>query len=244
MPPEISLAFLALTALVFGAGAVQGFLGFGYGLVVMSVMTLSRDLVHATAFVNLTALGLSLSMVWSEPRRVIWPLLLRILPAMFAGMAIGLVALREVERDVMVPLLGVLIVATAAWNLAQPRLHRQESWLLDLAFGGAAGVLSGAFNTGGPPLVVHLYRRPEPPLSLVVTLQAIFIGSGLGRVVMAGTQGLMPASSAWLALAALPAVVAGTLVGMAAARRTRPERFRRVAWLALGGLGVVLIVVR
>jgi len=240
MTPE--LAGLAL--LVATAAAVQGFLGFGYGVIVMAVLTLSSDLVHATAFVNISSLVLSAAMVWREPRRILWPVVLRILPAMLVGMTIGLTALREVERDVMVPLLGGLIVAIAAWNLASPRLHSGESWLLDFVFGGVAGVFSGAFNTGGPPLVIHLYRRSEAPLTLVVTMQAIFIGSGVGRAAMAGARGLIPGGAALEGLLALPVVLLGTLGGMALARRTRPERFRRAAWIALGCLGFSLIVVR
>ena len=74
---------------------------------------------------------------------MLWPLLLRIVPAMFAGIALGLVALRELERGVMVPVLGATIVGIAVWNLAAPRLRKRESLALDLVFGGVAGVFSG-----------------------------------------------------------------------------------------------------
>jgi len=114
--------------------------------------------------------------------------------------------------------------------------------VLDLAFGGVAGVFSGAFNTGGPALVVHLYRRPESPMALVVTLQAIFIGSGVARGTMAGVQGLLPREAVLGALCALPCVIAGTLMGLWLSRRTKPERFRQAAWMALGVLGVVLLI--
>ena len=237
----MTLELAGFALLVAFAAAVQGFLGFGYGVIVMAVLTLSGDLVHATAFVNISTLALSIAMVWREPQHVLWPLLARILPAMFLGMLIGLVALREVPRDVMVPVLGSFIVAIAAWNVAQPSLRKRESLVLDLVFGGVAGVTSGAFNTGGPPLVIHLYRRPEPPLTLVVTLQAIFIGSGIMRGVLAGVQGLLPRSSVELGLWTMPAVLAGTFAGMALARRIDPARFRRLAWVALGLLGLALV---
>jgi uncharacterized membrane protein YfcA len=238
MTPEI----VGFALLVLVASAVQGFLGFGYGVIVMSVMTLSSDLVHATAFVNLSSLALSLAMVSREYRRILWKAVLWILPAMAAGIGVGLVALRRVDRELMVPLLGMLIVAIAIWNIVAPTLRRRDSRLLDLAFGGVAGVLSGAFNTGGPPLVVHLYRRPEAPITLVITLQAIFVGNGIVRAVMATAQDLMPLDAALQALYSLPVVVAGTLVGMAAANRTQPARFRRAAWLGLGCLGAALVL--
>ena len=228
--------------LVCAASVVQGFLGFGYGVIVMSVLTLSTDLVHATAFVNLSSLALSVVIVAREHPRILWPVAIRVLPTMFVGMAVGLMALRELDRDLMVRILGVTIVAIACWNVASPRLRTRESFPLDLLFGGVSGLFSGAFNTGGPPLVIHLYRRRENPLALIVTLQAIFIASGVVRAVMAGSQGLIPSEAALRALYVLPVIVLGTLGGMTLARRTHPDRFRRVAWIGLGLLGAALIV--
>ncbi len=238
----MSLEVFGFALLVLAASLVQGFLGFGYGVIVMSVLTLSHDLIHATAFVNLSSLALSLAMVSRDYRFILWPVVLRILPAMFVGMTLGLMALHELERSVMVPLLGTMIVAIAVWNLASPKLRSGTSPALDFAFGGVAGVFSGAFNTGGPPLVVHLYRRAESPVILVVTLQAIFVGAGVARALMATSQGLMPRAAAMEALYLLPVVVTGTLAGLALARRTQPERFRRAAWLALGLLGFALVI--
>ena len=40
----------------------------------------------------------------------------------------------------------------------------------------------------------------------------------------------------------LPCVVVGTYAGLWLARRTRPERFRKLAWAALGALGVALLI--
>ena len=84
MSPEI----LALAAVVGVASAVQGFLGFGYGIIVMTVLTLSGDLVHATAFVNVSALALSGAMVWREYHRILWGQLVRILPPMLIGISV------------------------------------------------------------------------------------------------------------------------------------------------------------
>jgi len=233
---------LLLGALCLVAASVQGFLGFGYGIVAMSTLTLFRGLEEASGVVNLTATLLSLSMLWSEHPRVLWRLVVRIAPSLLVGIALGLTALASLDRSLMVRLLGATVVAVAAWNLLSPRLSRRDSRPLDVAAGLVAGLLSGAFNTAGPPLVAHLYRRPEAPLDLVVTLQAIFLVSCIGRATMATAQGLIDAQIALQSLQAAPFVVTGALLGVAAARRTEAERFRRVAWFAFGALGVALLL--
>ena len=223
------------------AAAVQGFFGFGYGIITMGVLTVQADLVHASGFVNLTALLLSIAMVVREHPRVLWPLVARVVPAMSVGIAVGLAALSGLPRDLLVGTLAVTIIAIAGWNVFGRPMPPRVSAPLDVGVGFVAGLFSGAFQTGGPPLVIHLYRRPEPPIALVVTLQMIFIASGVVRALLAGSQGLLLRSTAVEAAFAAPFVVAGTLVGLALSRRADPERFRRAAWLALGALGVALL---
>jgi uncharacterized membrane protein YfcA len=237
---EFVAEFLPLAAVVFVASAVQAFFGFGFGIIAMGVITMSWDVVHASAFVNITSLMMCGTMIVREYRRVLWPVVARTLPPMAVGIAIGLVALNELPRDLIVGALAATITGVAAWNVISPSLTTRVSAPLDAFVGFIAGLSSGAFQVGGPPLVVHLYRRPEPPLTLVVTLQAIFVGSGLIRGFLAHSQGLLSREHVVEALYVLPAVLVGTLLGLAASKRTDPLRFRRAAWVALGMLGIAL----
>jgi len=237
---ELVLAYLPLLAIAFVGSAVQAFFGFGFGMIVMGTLTLSWDLVHASAFVNISSLMMCGTMIVREYQRILWDVVARVLPAMAIGIAIGLVALSELPRGLLVGALAATITVVAIWNVLSPSLSTRVSKPLDVGVGFIAGLSSGAFQVGGPPLVVHLYRRPEAPLSLVVTLQAIFVGSGLIRAGMASVQGLLAPAHVIEALAVLPAVVVGTLLGLGAAKRTEAERFRRAAWIALAILGATL----
>ena len=235
------LDFAPIALVVFIASAVQGFFGFGYGIIAMGTLTMTWDLVHASAFVNVSSLMMAGTVVVREYQRILWPILLRVLPAMGVGIAIGLIALRDLPRDWLVGALALMIIAIGGWNAASPSLRTRVSNPLDVAVGFVAGLTSGAFQVGGPPLVIHLYRRPESPLTLVVTLQAIFIGSGLLRAMMAGAQGLLVRDAVVDALLSLPFVVLGTLLGVRSASRVDPMRFRRAAWVALALLGLALL---
>lgn len=241
MTIDALLALAPTLALATFAAGVQGFFGFGYGIIVMSALTASGDIVEASAFVNLSSLALSLAMVARAHGHVLWALAARIVPAVIAGLAVGLFALSSLPRDLLVGLLGATIVGISAWNVFGRTFAPRTSAPLDVVVGLISGLFSGAFQTGGPPLVVHLYRRPEPPIAIVVTLQVIFLASGVARVGLAGAHGLIPRATAIEAAIATPAVVAGTLVGVAMARRADPARFRRAAWVALGALGIALL---
>jgi hypothetical protein len=106
------------------------------------------------------------------------------------------------------------------------------------------GLLSGALNAGGPPLIIHLYRRPESPEVIKATLQSLMLTTAVARLPIAAAHGLLSGPIWAEAALALPFVVAGVAAGIALARRIPPERFRRACWVALGLLGGGLLIAR
>lgn len=237
LPDPVLAALLLLLA-----AAIQGFVGFGFGIVAMTGLTLLDDLVHAAGVVNLSALLLTGVILATLRRHVLWRTAARMLPALLLGVVLGVSALRALDRDLMVRALGACVVAFAAWNLLAPRVRTGETPVWDGAVGLLAGLLGGAFNTGGPPMVAHLYRRPDPPDAIKGTLQALFVAIAATRIPVAAAQGLM-AGPVWVdAALGAPFVLLGLFAGLAASRRVASAPLRRAAWLALGTLGLVLVL--
>lgn len=219
---------------------MQGFFGFGFGILAMGGLTLSYDLLHAGGLVNLTSLVLEAWLLLQLRHAVLWGVVGRLIPPALVGVAAGVAALGGFDRALMVRALGATIIVIAAWNLAAPALRSRDTRAWDVGVGLLAGLLSGAFNTGGPPLVAHLYRRPDPPDAVKATIQALFLAMGVARLALASSRGLV-AASMWHESAILaPVVVLGVSAGAALARRVGPERFRRACWAALAAVGVAL----
>jgi uncharacterized membrane protein YfcA len=240
MPPLVD-AITGL-AILLAASLIQGFFGFGFGIVAMSGLTLTQDLVHAAGVVNITGI-LSIGWIAFQLRRhVLWRLALRMLPPLLLGVLVGVTALRHLDRQLMISLLGASVLAISLWNLVRPRLAPVESPRLDRTVALLGGLLGGAFNTGGPPIIIHLYRRPEHPEALKATILWLFLAISLSRLPVAAAQGLIDESIWTEAALAAPAVVGGAAAGVVLARRIQPDRFRRACWIALGLLGVVLLV--
>jgi len=239
--PTLADALLPSLILLLAAG-VQGFLGFGFGMTAMSSLALCEDLVHAAGVVNLTGLLITASQLWRLRAFVLWRPAGRILPWLLLGVLCGVTALGELDRSLLVRILGASVMAISAWNLLLPRVTARGSPLWDGAVGLLSGALGGAFNTGGPPLVAYLYRRPESPLALKATLQLLFLCIGASRAPAAASQGLMTPPVLRDAALATPFVLAGLAGGLALGARVDGTRFRRISWLALGGLGMALLV--
>jgi uncharacterized membrane protein YfcA len=238
--PSADIWLTLATLLV--AAAVQGFLGFGYGIAAMSGLTLGRDLIHAGGVVNVTGIFVTLLMLWRLRAHVDWRTTLRVGPYILVGVVVGVTALRTFDPTWMVRALGLSVLAIAAWNLARPHLSEQRSRLADAVAGSLGGLLGGAFNVGGPPLIAHLYRRPDAPDTLRGTLQTLFLCISLTRLPTSVAQGLMSEVIWREALVALPAVGLGLLLGIRLGRQTDPARFRQLSWSGFGLLGFLLLL--
>lgn len=233
---------LLLVATLFAASLVQGFFGFGFGILAMSTLGFGAELVHAAAVVNVSGLVLTGWMALDLRAHVLWRLYVRILPSLAIGVGLGVTALSRFDDAIMVRILALFVVGISVWNIASPSLRTVESRWLDGAAGLLGGLFGGAFNTGGPPLIVHLYRRQEPPDALKATVQILFLSISVLRLPMAAAQGHFDAA-VWRDVAiGVPAVVGGAWAGLRVARRIDPNRFRRICWMGLAALGVALLV--
>lgn len=221
---------------------VQGFLGFGYGIIAMGGLSVTLGVVQASGVVNLTGAIQVMWMTWALRQHIQWGTMLRLVPGLVLGLWLGLTALKELDATLLIRALGLTIVGIALWNLRPVRGHGTGSPAWDLVVGFSSGAIGGAFNTGGPPIVAYLYRRPDPPEALKATVQITFLFFTLTRMVAASAVGLIDGEIVRLAALGAPFVVAGAITGLALGRRIAPERFRTASWLGLALLGIWLIV--
>ena len=105
-----------------------------------------------------------------------------------------------------------------------------------------AGLLSGLFGAGGPPLVIHLYRQPLAFAVVRTTLLAILGIMPLTRIAIETYNGNISGLVLQLSLISIPITVIATII----ARRFPPpvsdQTMRRFAFALLCVLGVSLIV--
>jgi len=206
----------------------------------MAVLALSLGVQPASGIVNVTGMIQVAWVSWALRQHIRWPYILRLLPGVLCGLGLGLFTLKNADPTWLIRALGATITAIAAWNLWRPRGHGLGSPAWDFAVGFSSGAIGGAFNTGGPPVVAYLYRRPDPPEVLKATVQMNFLIFTVVRLGAASSIGLITEEILRTALAIAPLIVAGAATGLALGRRVSPERFRTASWSALGAMGVLL----
>jgi uncharacterized protein len=235
--------FLVLAGI---AAYVQTLTGFAFGLITMGGIGLSGmlDLPDAAVLVSTLTLTNALQMLARGWRLVAWRqlglVMLGSLPCLFVGFAL----LRELSgsrSDLLRLILGVTVVVSSLQLLSgAARRDTLSSNTTFVVFGGIAGLMSGLFSTGGPPVVYHLHRQPLQREAVRETLVAIFAFNALLRLSIVAGSGTLPPSPVWWGLLAVPAVAGATHL----ARRWPPPlsraamRYVVVALLLLSGVAL------
>lgn len=163
----------------FIASLVRGFLGFGNALIAMPVMALFMRMEVVTPLVALQAFLMVLVMLAQSWRHICFRNAWRLVLGALFGTPIGLMYLKDAHEQVVQFILAVVIALFSLYSLLHPSLLRLRSDRSAVAAGFLAGILGGAYNTNGPPLVMYGAMRRWPPEKFRATLQGFFLLSGI-----------------------------------------------------------------
>ncbi|MFT7622267.1 MAG: putative membrane protein YfcA [Myxococcota bacterium] len=233
---------LIVCAVVVAAGFVNGLLGFGAGIIAMLVLSATHGLVHAASLVNILSVVLTSYMAFALRSYIDKAAVKLVLPAGLLGVAAGVFLLDSLPEQLMTRTLGAVVILFAAWNLRPQAKPSPLAAPWGVVAGLASGVLQGAMNTGGPPLVAYLYSKPGEPNIAKATTQVIFVFFALMRLPIAAAHGMITTEVLWDALFAVPTVLIGISLGLRMGERIAPERFRRLVWVAFAAMGLGLIL--
>ena len=241
---------LLVAAAVTVAAFVQGYAGFGFGIVAMALLAfLPVDMERAAAAANAVGviqLGTLLAITWRR-HGVAWRPALVIALGAATGLPLGYAFIVTYGDAPLFGLcLGLVLLAFALQGLvALRRSLATRPWPRWLAFpvGLASGLLGGAFVSGGPPVVLYLTSRVEDPRAMKATIQLVFlIGMCLRLALVGGGPVGFDRSLLLAAVVALAPVMLAIVVGHRLSQRAGVATFRRVVFGLIGVAGITLLL--
>jgi uncharacterized membrane protein YfcA len=167
----------------------------------------------------------------------VWPIAL----TSIVGIPIGVWALKGVNENTFLCILGVVIAGYALYALLNVRLPELRHPLWAYAVGFLAGMLGGAYNTSGPPVIVYGNCRGWSPAEFKGNLQGFFVINSAFVVVNHALQGNLTSDVWKFYVWTLPFLALAILIGTSLDRYLDPERFRKVVLILLVLMGVRLI---
>jgi uncharacterized membrane protein YfcA len=226
--------YLLVGLIVFAAVFVQCLSGFGSALVAMPLllpmlgpkgagplMALVSVVVQAILLVRYRR-SLSLGAIW------------RLSLASVLMIPLGVFLAGFVSERAVFGILAAVLVGYSLYALLNLKLPAAEHQAWGFAAGAAAGLLGGAYNTDGPPVIVYGSCRRWSPAEFKSNLQGLFAVNTLVILSVHAAAGNLQAGIWWHLLAALPAVAVGAAAGLALDRFVNQELFRKITlWLLL-----------
>lgn len=233
---------LLLFAIVLLAALLQTTSGFGFALLAMPLVALVIGVKEAAPLVALVGWTLYAVNLVRYRRGLDWRVLLPLAVAAALGVPLGVWALSNLNEDIVKSALGVSLIAYALYSLWRPQTEplRSELWAYPAGF--LAGILGGAFNTPGPPVIVYGNLRQWPRDLFRSTLQALFLFSSSLVIVSHIAAGNLTFATIPTYLLLIPALLLGVWAGSAIDRRISNERFRGLVLALIFATGALMLV--
>lgn len=235
---ELFLVFI----IVFFAIFTQSVTGFGLALVSMPLLTALLGIQTAAPLVALFGIVAEVILLiyyrHAFNLKVVW----RLAITSVVGIPLGVWALQNVDEQIVLTVLGLIVSGYALYALLNLRLPaiKQPVWAYSVGF--VAGILGGAYNTAGPPVIVYGNCRQWPPAEFKSNLQGFFLLNG-ALILVTHILANNYTADVWRnSLVAFPAMAAGLLAGLFLANRISAQVFRKIVLWLLLALGVWLVV--
>lgn len=240
MPPLETVVPVLLIFIL--ASFVKSSLGFGGGLFAVPLLSFVVGIQAATPLVAMLGASLSIGIVASNWRQIDVRATWRLILAGAVGIPLGLLFLKNIPEVIVLGFLGLFLIVYGIYRLGEFSLPQLEQEGLSYLFGFVAGLLGGAFSTGGPPIAVYGSLRGWPPQLFRATVQSYFLPTGVMIVTGQVVAGLWTPTVIWLFVYSLPVMLLMLLVGGRVASRMPAPLFAKVIHIFLLIVGVVLVV--
>ncbi|MBE3124036.1 MAG: sulfite exporter TauE/SafE family protein [Acidobacteria bacterium] len=233
----------AVAGIIFIAAFVRSALGFGDAVIAMPLLAMIIGLKTATPLVAFMGPTISIIILARSWRGGDMTSAARLIVASLLGIPLGIYGLARLPEEPLKIALGILILLYGVFGLARPgaRIRNEKAWLPWLV-GWTAGVLGGAYNTNGPPVVAYGMLRGWPPERFRATLQGYFLPTGLAILAGHGIAGMWTGEVFRFYLYSLPAIVIGVVLGGLVNRKLTHDLFAKLVYGFLAAMGAVLLV--
>ncbi len=238
----VDLEIVLVIAVIFLALFTQSLSGFGLALVSMPLLVPLLGIQTAAPLVALIALfGEIILLVYYRADLnlgVVWRLAL----ASVVGTPLGVLLLRSAPERLVLGALGFVVTGFALYALLNLRLPKLEHSFWGYVAGFLAGVLGGAYNTAGPPVILYGNCRRWPREAFKSNLQGFFTLNSIVILVSHFVAGGYTAEVWRVVPLALGAAVLGIIAGLRLDKRLNPETFRKVVLTLLLLVGIRLLL--
>lgn len=229
---------LLLAVVLFIAGCVRGFSGFGAGMIFIPVATaFILPSTAAATFLFIDSI-VTLPLLVRTVRRCEWP---TVIPAVlgsvifvhFGAWLLGNTDILVLRWAIFAIVTCLLLLLISGW-----RYHKPPAAPVSFATGGVSGVLGGISQVSAPPVVAMWLSSSKDPEVVRANLIVFFALASIGTFVAYTLNGFFTREVFTLLVIAVPVYGLAIYAGARGFRNANPQVYRKIAYalIALAAL--------
>jgi uncharacterized membrane protein YfcA len=229
-------------SIIFLAGLIQSFAGFGAGLFSIPLLTLFLEPKFIIPPCMLLFLIMNLSLTMEIRKNVKWGKVLKFLPGTITGIPGGVYALEYLNPEIIKGLISLVVIFFAIFFSSGGRLSLKETFLSQNGAGLIGGFLAGCSSMGGPPIIIFGISLGWRKEAFRSTLVAYFLIMSVLALLSFTIAGLFSFSNLRLFFAGIIPLFCGFLLGIKLKNITSEEKFRKAILWVLITIGIIGLI--
>lgn len=234
------LSYYVPLILFFGA-LIYSVFGFGDALFSMPLLSFVIHIQTAVPLMTLSGATLALIMLYyhhksSKPKEA-----LKLLLGTVFGVPIGVFLLKNMNEDIIKSCIGLLMIGYSLFQLFGKKKPINLPSYSIYIFGFFAGMLAGAFNTSGPPVVMYGTLAGWNMSQFSATLQGYFLPTNLYVMVSQYFAGLLTKEVYLYYALSFPSLISAYFLGVLIRKKISEENYKKYVYNLLLLIGIVLL---
>ncbi|MDB5638839.1 MAG: permease, partial [Bradyrhizobium sp.] len=240
IPLELPIFLLA----TFAGALVAGLSGFAFGLVAASIWLYVLSPLQTATLIIAFGLIVQGFAVWKLRRALDWKKLWPFVAGAALGVPVGVTILTWANPAHARMGVGAFLVLYSLYALFRPAINPVKAGgaAVDAGVGFLNGVLGGITGLAGILVTIWCGLRGWPKDVQRTVFQPVAVATFLMSALWIGARGAITADTIKLFLVGLPALLAGTWLGLKLFGRLDEAMFRKVVLVLLLASGIVLII--
>jgi uncharacterized membrane protein YfcA len=241
------MEIIAVALITFLAAVVQGTVGFGSGLTAVPMLLYVIEIKSITPLVALLGFLINLTLFIYLRKHLKFQLLAPLIAGAVLGIPVGIWFLNNAPEKLIRIILAIVMLGYVGYAMLNPQGPHSNSdarlnnkWGYPVGFG--SGCLTGAFSTGGPPIILWAMVQNWQKQEFRGSMPAFYLCSGFFALLGYGWSGLITVNVIKLFLCSIPMLMLGLWVGDRLSNKLDRDKFKLVVQVCLIILAIMLVI--
>ncbi len=233
---------LLIVLILLTASTTQGLSGFAFQLISVPLLAMVIGIKSAVVLAALFGYTVNIYLLIVLKEHLKFFRLKKLFFGALIGVPIGAYFLAQANELLLEHLLGAIIFIFVFFSLIKiiKPIGISEYW--GYAFGFISGLLGGAFNTNGPPVIIYFYLQGIEKESLKASIAGYFLFTLTLIIISHFIAGIVPLKTYLMYFEFFPVVILGAFIGQRLFGKVPSETYNKIILVLLGLVSISLIL--